>query len=111
MDFLHRDELAFFEAHLTERMLRYILGSDSLPRSPVLLIDIRLTLILIIFTPLGYTVFFTILTVCQIGTPRIRAWSFRLARHHHTSFECEKPSQERSREGFGLFYLADYIIS
>ena len=68
MHLVHRGELALFQTHLTQRVLSNIAVTDTLPRSPVFLIDIRGTLILVVLPPRLFPMLFAVLPVTQVRT-------------------------------------------
>ena len=81
VNFLHRGQPAFLEAHLTEGMLRRLAVTDAFPRSAVLAVDVGTSLIFIIFAALLYTVLLTELSVTEIGTAGVRAGAQRFSGH------------------------------
>ena len=81
VNFLHRGQPAFLEAHLTEGMLRRISVPDAFPRSAVLAVDVGTSLIFIIFAALLYTVLLTELSITEIGTAGVRAGAQRFSGH------------------------------
>ena len=85
VNFLHRGQPAFLEAHLTEGMLRRIAVTDAFPRSAVLAVDVGASLVFVIFAALLYTVLLTELSITEIGTAGVRAGAQRFSGHLLTS--------------------------
>ena len=85
VNFLHRGQPVFLEAHLTEGMLRRISVPDAFPRSAVLAVDVGTSLIFITFAALLYTVLLTELSITEIGTAGVRAGAQRFSGHLLTS--------------------------
>ena len=81
VNFLHRGQPAFLEAHLTEGMLRRIAVTDAFPRSAVLTVDVGAALIFVIFAALLHTVLLTELSVTEVGTAGVRAGAQRFSGH------------------------------
>ena len=76
VNFLYRSHPTFFEAHLTEGMLRRISVPDAFPRSAILFIDVCAALVFIVPAALLHTVLLTELSVTEIGTTWVGTWSF-----------------------------------
>ena len=115
VDFLHGSQPTLFQTLLAQRMLRSIPVTDTLPRSAVGFIDVRVTLIPAVLLPCRLSVFFTVLSVTKIGTAGVGTRSPGSARHLVTSV----PGKRKALAGLvypvkacGLFSLfADYIIA
>ena len=85
VNFLHRGQPAFLEAHLTEGMLRRIAVTDAFPRSAVLAVDVGASLVFVVLAALLYTVLLTELSITEIGTAGVRAGAQRFSGHLLTS--------------------------
>ena len=85
VNFLHRGQPAFLEAHLTEGMLRCVSVPDALPRSAVLAVDVGASLVFVVLAALLYTVLLTELSITEIGTAGVRAGAQRFSGHLLTS--------------------------
>ena len=90
VNFLYRSQPTFFEAHLTEGMLRRIAVTDALPRSAVFAVDVGTSLIFIIFAALLYTVLLTELSLTKVGTAGMRTRAQWFSWHLFTSLGHEK---------------------
>ena len=90
VNFLHRGQPAFLEAHLTEGMLRRIAVTDAFPCSAVLAIDIGTALVFIVFSAFLRAVLFTTLSFTEVGAAGMRAGSQRFLRHRFTSLGIRK---------------------
>ena len=79
-------------ALLAERMLTDMSVTDAFPGTAVLLVDVRVTLVLVVLSA-GYgSVVGTILPICKIGTAGIRTWSFGFCWHGFTSYGIVDPA-------------------
>ena len=79
-------------ALLTERMLTDVSVTDAFPGTAVLLVDVRVTLVLVVLSA-GYgSVVGTILPICKVGTAGIRTWSFGFCWHGFTSYGIVRPA-------------------
>lgn len=90
VNFLHRCQPAFLEAHLTEGMLCCIAVTDAFPCSAVFAVDIGAALVFIVLAAFLHTVLFTKLSFTEIGAAGMGAgpeWSFW---HLLTSFGHKK---------------------
>ena len=79
VNFLHRSQPTFLEAHLTEGMLRRIAVTDAFPRSAILAVDIGAALVFVVPAAFLHTVLFTKLSFTEVGAAGMRAgseWSF-----------------------------------
>ena len=77
---------------LAERMLTDVSVTDSFPGTAVLLVDVRVTLVLVVLSA-GYgSVVGTILPIRKIGTAGIRTWSFGFCWHGFTSYGIMRPA-------------------
>ena len=85
VNFLYRSQPTFFEAHLTEGMLRRIAVTDAFPRSAVLAVDVGASLVFVVLAALLYTVLLTELSITEIGTAGVRAGAQRFSGHLLTS--------------------------
>ena len=68
VDFLNRCEPPFFEAPLTQRMLRHILVTDAFPSASIFLVYIGASLIAVILSPLNTLVLRAVLPICKTRT-------------------------------------------
>ena len=81
-----------FLAFLTERMLTDVSVTDAFPGTAVLLVDVRVTLVLVVLSA-GYgSVVGTVLSIRKIGTAGIRTWSFGFWWHGFTSYGIMRPA-------------------
>lgn len=98
VNFLHRSQPTFLETHLAEGMLRRIAVTDTLPCSAVLAVDIGTALVFIIFAAFLRAVLLTELSVTEVGTAGVGAWSQRFLRHRFTSLGMRKAPRDCSHE-------------
>ena len=92
MNFFCRNKPAVLFAYLAERMLTDVSITDSFPGTAVLLVDVRVTLVLVVLSA-GYgSVVGTILPICEVGTAGIRTWSLGFCWHGFTSYGIVRPA-------------------
>ena len=71
-------------ALLAERMLTDVSVTDAFPGTAVLLVDVRVTLVLVVLSAGNGSVVGTILSICKVGTAGIRTgslWSSWQTKH------------------------------
>lgn len=90
VNFLHRSQPTFLEAHLTEGMLCRIAVTDAFPCSTVLAVDIGAALVFVVLAAFLHTVLLTKLSFTKVGTAEMRAGSEWSLGHSFTSFGYEK---------------------
>ena len=88
VDFLNRGEPTFLETHLAEGMLLCVAVTDSFPRSAILSVYLRVTLVFVVLLPCGLSVFLAELSVTEVGTSGIRTRSLRAFRHGTPPFRA-----------------------
>ena len=92
MHFLCRNKFALLPALLAERMLTDVSVTDAFPGTAVLLVDVRVTLVLVVLSA-GYgSMVGTVLSIRKIGTAGIRTWSFGFCWHGFTSYGIVRPA-------------------
>jgi hypothetical protein len=92
MYFLCRNKSALLLTLLAERVLTDVSVTDAFPGTAVLLVDVRVTLILVVLSA-GYgSVVGTILSIRKVGTAGIRTWSFGFSWHGFTSYGIVRPA-------------------
>ena len=79
--FLCRNKSAFLLALLAERMLTDVSVTDAFPGTAVLLVDVRVTLVLVVLSAGISSVVSTVLLVREPWTSRIRTRSLGFAGH------------------------------
>lgn len=90
--FLYRCQPSFLETPLAKRMLRSVTVTDAFPRSTVLAIDVRVTLVLVVLSAGYSSVVGAVLSIRKVGTAGIRTWSFRSCWHGFTSYGIVRPA-------------------
>ena len=92
MHFYGRDYLAVLLALFTQWVLADVSVTDSFPSTAVLLVDVRVTLVLVVLSA-GYgSVVGTILSVCKVRTAGIGTRSFGSCWHGFTSYGIVRPA-------------------
>jgi uncharacterized membrane protein len=90
VNFLYRGQPTFLEAHLTEGMLRRIAVTDAFPCSAVLAVNIGAALVFVVLSTFLHTVWFTELSLTEVGTAGMRARTQRFLRHRFTSSRSKR---------------------
>ena len=92
MHFLCRNKPALLLALLAERMLTDVSVADAFPGTAVLLVDVRVTLVLVVLSA-GYgSVVGTILPIRKVGTAGVGTRSFGSCWHGFTSYGIVRPA-------------------
>ena len=79
-------------ALLAERMLTDVSVTDSFPGTAVLLVDVRVTLVLVVLSAGNGSVVITVLSVSKFGAAWVRTWAFGFRWHGFTSCGTADPA-------------------
>ena len=77
---------------LAERMLTDVSVTDAFPGTAVLLVDVRVTLVLVVLSAGNGSVVITVLPVSKFGAAWVRTWSFGFRWHEFTSCGTVDPA-------------------